>query len=510
MEIETTIRTIAIPETVFDDVTECPVDCNFTLPDYLPEISTVLKCLMKPVIQSHQVSGDRVMADGTIYLQFLYLDEERKCVRSFEHLQPFTAAFTVKNLKTFDDITLVATLGYLNCRATGPRGVGVHGAFSVRLTLMSQIPMEVVESTENKNVFYKGEKICNTLLDTCTQKQFSINEVLEIGRNLPAEQLLRNEAVAVITECKQLPEKAIVKGDILLRTYYVTDTQTGMVDCTKSRIPFSQIVDAEGMTEEKLCHCQADILLCDVHVTQNSNDDNSLLSVTLKVSLQLRTYSEECCTVMTDVFHTEFPLKLQTQRLMSTQILSLQQGNQTLRETIDLPDNDIADVVDVWCDMVATETSCEENTATAKARLNTCMITRDANGTLSYYERTADTSVTFEECCEQLSVQFTVIDCEYHRNGTQLELQLQVAFTRKCLSSHTCLAVIALSIDESTPYTQEAGTEGCSLKAYFAKIGESVWDIAKKQHTSPWQLQEENELTEEVLKEDKVLLIPMV
>ncbi len=510
MEIETTIRTIAIPETVFDDVTECPVDCNFTLPDYLPEISTVLKCLMKPMVQSHQISGDRVMADGTIYLQFLYLDEERKCVRSFEYSQPFTAAFTVKNLKNVDDITLVVKPGYLNCRATGPRGVDVHGAFSVRLTIMSQMPIEVVESTENKNVFYKGEKIHSTLLDACSQKQFTINEVLEIGRNLPAEQLLRNEAVAVITECKQLPEKAIVKGDILLRTYYVTDTQTGVIGCTKSRIPFSQILDVDGLTEEKKCHCQAEILLCDVHVTQNANDDNSLLSVVLKASLILRSYFEESCTVMTDVFHTEYPLKLQTQRLMPTQIISLQNGTQTVRQTIDLPDGDIAEVVDVWCDMASNEVVCEENCAIARTRLNVCMITRDVNGILAYYERTADTDIPFEERCEQLSVQTTLIDCEYRLNGTQLELQLQIAFTCKCLSSHTCLAVTALSVDDSAPYNQEAGMDGCSLKAYFAKIGESVWDIAKKEHTSPWQLQEENELTEDILRENRVLLIPMI
>ena len=510
MEIETTIRTIAVPETVFDDVTECPVDCNFTLPDYLPEISTVLKCLMKPVVQTHQISGDRVMADGMIYLQFLYLDEDRKCVRSFEYSQPFATAFTVKNFKSFEDITLNVKPGYLNCRATGPRGVEVHGAFSVRLTLVSQMPVEVVESTENKNVFYKSETVHNTVLDASVQKQFTINEVLETGRNLSAEQLLRNESVAVITECKQLPEKAIVKGDILLRTYYIADTQTGTIGCTKSRIPFSQILDVEGLTEEKLCHCEADVLLCDVHVTQNANDDNSLLSVTLKVLLALRTYSEECCTVMTDVFHTEYPLKVQTQRLMASQIISLHHETQNIRQSMELPDSTITEIVDTWCDIVSVDTACEETSAAAKARLNICMITRDVNGNLAYYERTADTDITFDDHCDQLFVQLMLVDCEYHLNGGYLELQLQFAVTRKCLHSHTCLAVTSLAIEENAPYSQEAGMNGCSLKAYFAKTGDSVWDIAKREHTSPWQLQEENELTEDILKENKVLLIPIV
>ena len=78
------------------------------------------------------------------------------------------------------------------------------------------------------------------------------------------------------------------------------------------------------------------------------------------------------------------------------------------------------------------------------------------------------------------------------------------------MHSHTCLAVASLAIEENAPYSQDAGMNGCSLKAYFAKTGDSVWDIAKKEHTSPWQLQEENELTEDVLKENQVLLIPIV
>lgn len=508
MEPKTMTRTLAVPETVFDDVTECPVDCSFTLPDYLPEIAAVLKCLMKPVIQSHQISGDRVVADGTVYLQLLYLDEERRCVRNFEYSQPFTAAFTVKDLKSSDDITLTAKAGYLNCRATGPRGADVHGAFAVRLKVVTLTPTEVITTVEENSLFSKGEELCHTIQDGYAQKQFTINEVLETGTIFPAEQLLRNEAAVLITECKQLPEKAIVKGDILLKTYYVTDTQTGTMGCSKNRIPFSQIIDVEGLSEQTMCECHAELLLCDVHVTQNGNGDNSLLSVTLKVNLILRTYVEERCAVITDAFHTQYPLKLQTKRIIPTRIVSLQQENQLIKQLVDLPDGDIAEIVDVWCDIVPTETHCENQTAKVDARLTVCMVTRDGNGILSYYERMADFSCDFSESCEQMAVWFTLIDCDYTRNGKQLELQLQVSILRKCMVSNSILAVTALSADETAPYKREEGMEHCSLKAYFASPGECVWEIAKAEHASPWQLQEENEISEDVLKESTMLLIP--
>ena len=78
MELQTTCGRVGLTQTVFDDVEERPVDGDFVLPDYLPEITAILKCRMRPVVQSHQISGDRVIADGTVYLQLLYLDEERR------------------------------------------------------------------------------------------------------------------------------------------------------------------------------------------------------------------------------------------------------------------------------------------------------------------------------------------------------------------------------------------------------------------------------------------------
>ena len=97
MDIQVTNKVIGTTESLFDDFDERPVDCDFVLPDYLPDIAAVLKCTMKPVVQSNQLSGDRLIADGVANLRVLYLDEARKCVRSCEFTQPFTSTFNVKN-----------------------------------------------------------------------------------------------------------------------------------------------------------------------------------------------------------------------------------------------------------------------------------------------------------------------------------------------------------------------------------------------------------------------------
>ena len=46
------------------------------------------------------------------------------------------------------------------------------------------------------------------------------------------------------------------------------------------------------------------------------------------------------------------------------------------------------------------------------------------------------------------------------------------------------------------------------MRLYYADAGESVWDIARRCHTSPDAVREENDLRDEVLLAKTVLLIP--
>ena len=108
MDFQEISKAVAVPEILFDDFDEQPVDCDFVLPDYCPDIAAVLKCTMRPVIQSKQMSGDRLTAEGQAMIRVMYLDEGRKCVRCCEFSQPFTSSFAVRGAGVGAEIRLTA------------------------------------------------------------------------------------------------------------------------------------------------------------------------------------------------------------------------------------------------------------------------------------------------------------------------------------------------------------------------------------------------------------------
>lgn len=77
---------------------EQPIECDITLPEYLPDIQRVLKCSLTAHISSVQKTGDRVTADGTGRLSVLYMSDTGK-LQCLEQGVPFSRFLKTERLR---------------------------------------------------------------------------------------------------------------------------------------------------------------------------------------------------------------------------------------------------------------------------------------------------------------------------------------------------------------------------------------------------------------------------
>ena len=78
MEFNLLKDSVNLCETIFGGSGECAVDCDITLPEYLPDMVRILKCSCIPSIQSHRVNGDRLTVECECKVRTLYICEENK------------------------------------------------------------------------------------------------------------------------------------------------------------------------------------------------------------------------------------------------------------------------------------------------------------------------------------------------------------------------------------------------------------------------------------------------
>ncbi len=508
MELRVTEGRIGTVDTVFDDVAERPVDCDFLMPDYLPEIAAILKCRMKPTVQTHQISGDRVMADGTVAVQLLYADEERRCVHCYEYTQPFTAAFTVRDIQSGDGVRLSARTNYVNCRAVAPRRVEVHGAFGVRLTVMEERGTEVIAAADGHGLCTRDSEAVCTVPTCCAEKSVTLSEVLELGAE-SVSAVLRCESSVLVGDVRLMPSKAVVKGEVVLETVCVADPQSGAVQRYSHRLPFSQIVDGEGLAEDSVCDATAAVVQCEVRLLQDPAGVARLLSVSVKLALTLQCYRTETKRMVCDAFHTAYPLTLDTRRFTARRMAFVRTDVLPMSVALATPDSSITELLDMWCEPMTVDCTAEGDNTVLSGQLLVCMLVRDGEGAVAYYERPADISLTAPDSCT--AVQATVVpqDITYTHNNGQIELRLQAVVHRQGWNEESYTVVTSIGVNEDAPFAEDGLLSDCSLKICFAPAGESVWELARREHTTPAVLMAENNLSGDVLASDTVLLIPL-
>ena len=96
MEFNTHKDCISVCEEMAQGSAEHPIDCDITLPEYLPDIVRILRCTATPGVQSHSVTGDRITAECDTKVRILYICGEV----SFTALNRICNSQNSLNLKT--------------------------------------------------------------------------------------------------------------------------------------------------------------------------------------------------------------------------------------------------------------------------------------------------------------------------------------------------------------------------------------------------------------------------
>lgn len=504
MSFQTENVTVCVLNTGYGGEGECPLDGDYLLPDYCPDIAAILKCTVKPAVLSRQWSGDKLLIDGQCTISVLYLDEERKCVRAFSCAEPFSCSITAQT-PTDTQPFVSARVNYVNCRAASPRRIGVHGALTLRIQQTPCGEETVLSDIIGDGVCKKSENVSFSAPAGSAEKMFTVSEVVDLGSGKsPVEMPVRVACTPLVTECKQLPDKAIVKGSVQLMTLYVADATAGATEKATHEFPFSQILDLEGLDDTCKCVTHADVLSAEVHATADPNGANTLLAVTIKLCVRLEAFRNSTVDVVTDAYCTTCPGEAETTRLVTEQLCNVRQENSTLKTVLDLPSESMAEIVDLWCELLPVTTRMEGNTAYIDGHLQISMLGRDRDGSVAYYEHAEAYTLQYDDHCDDMRAEVAPADTEYAIVGGKVEVRLELAVCRLCYTRGEQAALCRFE-----PTGNAYPEERASVRIRRGKQGDSVWDIAKGCHTTPAAVKEENGIAGDTLPEDMLLLLPL-
>lgn len=512
MEYQLKKENYPVCETVFEGTSEQPVDLDFSLPDYCPDIERILKCKIYPSVMSKNISGDRLDVDGVAVIRLYYLDSKKQAIRVCEHTSPFSCSFNIKSALQDMSATVKIKTEYLNCRALSPRRLDIHGAFSVCVSVYAKGGQEYCGSIEGDDIQQRKHTEQISCLCGIGQQQFSVSEVLDIGQGKGSpESILRSELSVNADSAKAISDKVMLKGDVILRILYITDIETGAQDTMTFNVPFSQVIDVQGITEISQNDITVEVLNYDVSLKSEYDESSTLVTLDAKLCATVLAYEERNVDVIDDAYSTAYELELVTKQSKFTRLAGMIDTDFSVRDEVTAGDNIIGKIIDVWCDGINSISSYDGNTMTSKGKINCCIFALDNDGVPFYIERPlefninpnvpvglSEISTKTEMYCKMLNFRIT--------GDKTIEIKADVKMKGTVFENRFCHTVTGAEGNEDKKRTKD---KNAALTLYYADEGENLWSIARLYCTSVEAIKLENELTDDIIQAHSMILIPM-
>lgn len=506
-------KSVPVREAVFDGCLEQPIDLDFTLPDYCPGIEKILKCTVTPKIHSKSLSGDRLTIDGAASVCVLYIDEEKRNIRSCEHSVPYSGSMTVRGDCSDAVVLASAKPDYVNCRAISPRRLDIHGAFSLCARVEAIAGRETAVSCREDDAQLRLEQDVCSRLCALSQQQFTVAEELEPSAGSPAVRTILKSTVRVKSgECRIAGDKAMVKGEMTVHVLYIADNEIAETAVMEFTVPVGQVVDTPGIENDAKTDYRLQLLSCDVRLKEDaSNEKGAVITVDARLCAYIAAYCDEQISYITDAFSTKLEFGGEYSQLQLSKLTDICRETCITKSSAELETNGISKVIDIWGDSCTAEGGFENGAAVVKGKLCVCILALDNDSTPFYTERSIDYLCPIKLSQEEQSYisleAFSKADSVSYRisGANTIDLRCEITVEARAFASKSVRMLTAAHGNEESKKTAR---DDCALCLYYARKGESVWDISRSYSARPDDIMRENEIADDTLDCDIMLLIP--
>ena len=503
MELKVFRDTLSAAGSFFTVKSEIPIETEILISDYLPQVFKIVKCFVRVVVLQKQLQSGRLTLDGYLRCVVYYQGENGQGLCQAEQKLPFSKAL---ELPALEYSAWSATVGgeteYLNCRAVNQRRVEVRGAFSVSASVFTQLQQEVVTMVSDCGSEQKQTAVRGTRNSASLDKLITADSEFDFEERPAA--VLDITGTAQVREMKLISGKAVVKGEIAAQLAY----RTGPEDALRAQrvaVPFHQILDIDGLTEDCRCFCTVEPVGFTVAAADGGAESRDKLTAT--AMLHLRAFRDFEINVVSDVFSTAYETEATAGQIV-TETLEKEIGeNETLQVQIPLPEPD-AQVLACFAGFVPPEPVSEDGRTQLRVRGILTLLTRNSLGEIESSDKAAELTVPLPVSGTELHIECWagVDSVACSAAGDMAELTVGLRLDGFVLCRHGCPSVAEVSVGEPLqPQDPEI-----SLRIYYARAGEQVFDIARRFHVSPGDMMCVNDLPEETLSAGRRLLVPGV
>lgn len=502
MEIKS--ENINLKESVFCQNINICVEGDVVAPDIKPDIAEVLLADAKVNLLPWDIRGNRLLISGRAVFDILYRSEEEESpIKSIEQGFDFSDTTEIPSAEGLE-IYVSAETEHIGFAQVNSRKISVKAVISVKIEGIKNRDIEIVSDVLSEDVQCRKESFNMYMTMGRNSREFSVSDFLTVPKDMPdIEEILKIDAYIPSGERRIMNGKVMVKSSLHVTTLY-SSADSGKVFSVKHEIPFTEILEAEGVGEENRVLVNFFVSEAKASAKGDVNGDTKIIAASFTVSARMSWAKPEIVQIINDCYGVSADVDGKKENLSFDRYITSEESEFTRTQSVSLPENaNPEEVIYTTVKPLVREIKNEDNALIIRGILVSFVIYRDEKDDGDI--RCVVTENDFEwhknvqgtgyrgECDVWIEEVLTQI------NGDGIDIKVTVGVNCDILMPETVSAVVSITCGEKSPDTEKHH----GIVIYFAGENDTLWEIAKRYETTVERLCTVNGLDENCKKIEK-------
>lgn len=495
--------------------TQVTLDDDFIVPDTMSDMAEVI--LDSGIIQLEpvKVQRERITVRGKLDFHVLYRKEEGG-LQALGGSIPFEEAINVPDLDEKDYVSVSWQLEDLNTEMIHSRKLGIKAIVTLEAKAESlydtEAAVDVRGEDDEIHLQVRRERIPAAAIALRRKDTYRLKQDITLPGSKPViERMLWTEMKLAGCQAKPLDGQIHLEGTLMVFALY-EGGESGMVQWVEEGIPFSGEVEMQGAAADMIPIIGLKLIHRDLEERPDYDGEMRELSVDAVIELDVRLYEEQELELLQDLYATNREIVLDTGEAVFDQILTRNFGKCRVAEKVEMEtDPRVLQICHSSGSVKLDGVEVRENEMAVDGVLEVKLLyltDEDARPVQAatrlvpfHYEAetpgiTEDSIWYLEPGLEQLTAVMA--------GGGQAELRGVITLDLFVLQPETRQIILQAQVH---PVDTEKMKAMPGIVGYLVQPGDSLWDVAKRFHTTEKSILEANELPGDAIKAGDCLIL---
>ena len=495
--------------------TQVTLDDDFIVPDTMSDMAEVI--LDSGIIQLEpvKVQRERITVRGKLDFHVLYRKEEGG-LQALGGSIPFEEAINVPDLDEKDYVSVSWQIEDLNTEMIHSRKLGIKAIVTLEAKAESlydtEAAVDVRGEDDEIHLQVRRERIPAAAIALRRKDTYRLKQDITLPGSKPViERMLWTEMKLAGCQAKPLDGQIHLEGTLMVFALY-EGGESGMVQWVEESIPFSGEVEMQGAAADMIPVIGLKLIHRDLEEKPDYDGEMRDLCVDAVIELDVRLYEEQELELLQDLYATNREIVLDTGEAVFDQILTRNFGKCRVAEKVEMEtDPRVLQICHSSGSVKLDGVEVRENALAVDGVLEVKLLyltDEDARPVQAetrlvpfHYEAeapgiTEDSIWYLEPGLEQLTAVMA--------GGGQAELRGVITLDLFVLQPEARQIILQAQVH---PVDTEKMKAMPGIVGYLVQPGDSLWDVAKRFHTTEKSILEANELPGDAIKAGDCLIL---